>query len=390
MRNQDHPPSSSPSGGFLPASPSATNEKPSLDFTQRIERKLAAYNASENVLKRWSLEILSWCVSALCMAGIVAIYVHLKDESISAPRANLLLTAANVLGKVASAALIVPTSEALGQLKWNWFHDSRAMWDFEIFDKASRGPWGAVMLLFRTRGRSLAALGALLIVLLLAIDTFFQQLTELPTRSTLRGTGLIPRTVHYEPELPSAFYSGDPAIQADQNIGPVADTFFRGNGTQPILFGNGTRPDIPLSCPSGSCDWEPYDTLGICSQCADVSELLEYACLDTRIDWTSGLNSTISSYPNATACGYFLNATSEEPIMMSGYALGPTGEPRGETLLMRTIPLMTNPLRYPLLGGSIRFKNVRNPIVDVLVSSTSGRAQVHANIMPMLYMVGDL
>lgn len=356
----------------------------SLDFTQRIERKLAAYNASQNVLKRWSLEILSWCVSASCMAGIIAIYVHLKGESISAPRAGVLLTTANVLGKIASAALIVPTSEALGQLKWNWFHNSRAMWDFEIFDKASRGPWGAVMLLFRTRGRSLAALGALLIVLLLAIDTFFQQITDLPTRSTIRGTGLIPQTLRYEPALPAAFYNGDPAVQVDQKMMPVADSFFVGNGTQPILFGNGTRPDIPLTCPSESCDWAPYETLGICSQCADVSDLLQYACLDTRVDWTSKLNATISSYPNATVCGYFLNATSEEPIMMSGYALGPTGEPQGETLVMRTLPLVTNPLRESLWKGSIKFRDVRNPIRDVLISSTEGWAQVHANIRPTL------
>lgn len=49
-----------------------------------------------------------------------------------------LLAYTNALGKTASAALIVPTSEALGQLNWSWFSKSRAIWDFEIFDKASR------------------------------------------------------------------------------------------------------------------------------------------------------------------------------------------------------------------------------------------------------------
>lgn len=385
MRDQQRRPFRSQDGASPPYDPKVTSEKTSLDFTQRVERKLAAYNASDNVLKRWSLEILSWCLSALCMAGIVAIYAHLKDEAISSPRVSMLLTGANVLGKVASAALIVPTSEALGQLKWNWFHDSRAMWDFEIFDKASRGPWGAVMLLFRTKGRSLAALGALLIVLLLAIDTFFQQVTNLPTRSEIRGIGLIPRTVRYEPDPPPAFYNGDPATQVDSNLMAVASTFFVNNGTQPILFGNGTRPDIPLSCPSESCEWAPYETLGICSQCAEVSELLEHICLDTRIDWTSDLNSTVSSYPNATVCGYFLNSTSQDPILMSGYALGPAGEPQGETLVMRTLPLVTNPMRDSLWGGSIKFKDVRNPIVDALISSTGGREQVHANIAPTLH-----
>jgi hypothetical protein len=107
-----------------------------LDWTQKLEKKLAEYGASQNLCKRWLFEILSWAVSALCMGAIVGIYVWLKDRPMS--QVGELLTYTNILGKVASAALIVPTSEALGQLKWNWFHDSKAMWDFEIFDKASR------------------------------------------------------------------------------------------------------------------------------------------------------------------------------------------------------------------------------------------------------------
>lgn len=117
-------------------SSSTLNKKPTLDFTQRIERKLAEYNASQNVFKRWLFEILSCLVSACCMGAIIVIYIWLNDMPMS--HVGQYLTYTNVLGKVASAALIVPTSEALGQLKWNWFQKSNAMWDFEIFDKASR------------------------------------------------------------------------------------------------------------------------------------------------------------------------------------------------------------------------------------------------------------
>jgi hypothetical protein len=39
----------------------------SLDILQRIERKLARYNASQNVFKRWLFEILSVTTSAFCM-----------------------------------------------------------------------------------------------------------------------------------------------------------------------------------------------------------------------------------------------------------------------------------------------------------------------------------
>jgi hypothetical protein len=229
-------------------SSSTPEKKPSaLDFTQRLERKLAEYNTSQNVFKRWLFEILSWSISALCMAAVVAIYVHLKDEPMSLPKSGILLTTANVMGKIASAALIVPTSEALGQLKWNWFHDSKAMWDFEIFDKASRGPWGALMLLFRTRGRSLAALGALLVVLLLTIDTFFQQVVEFPERWSLENAvSKLPVTVRYKSGAGPVYQQWIPIATKDPDLYQIIEKFSYGNGTQPVPFGNGTRPEIPL------------------------------------------------------------------------------------------------------------------------------------------------
>jgi hypothetical protein len=227
------------------SSTTAFKKHGALDLTQRIEKKLAEYNSSQNVIKRWLFEILSWLVSAMCMATVVGIYAYVKNR----PMAEVvsLLTYANVAGKVASAALIVPTSEALGQLKWNWFHQSRAMWDFEIFDKASRGPLGAVMLLFRTKGRSLAALGAILIVLLLAIDTFFQQVTEFPGGISLEATiSTIPRTRWYQPSLGKIYREGADMNVSDNDISLVVEKFSYGNGTQPIPYGNGTRPEIPL------------------------------------------------------------------------------------------------------------------------------------------------
>ena len=151
-----------------PSQPALVNSK--LDGPQRLENKLAEFNSSRNVLKRWFFEITAWIVSALCLCAIVTTYIVVKDRPLNQLGSTLVIT--NILGKVATAALIIPTTEALGQLKWNWFHTSNAIWDFEIFDKATRGPWGAAMLLYRTKGRSLASLGAIIILLLLAIDSF--------------------------------------------------------------------------------------------------------------------------------------------------------------------------------------------------------------------------
>lgn len=224
---------------------STTNEKPSLDITQRFERKLAEYNASNNVFKRWLFEISSWLLSASCMAAIVMIYIHVKNEPMSRFRWALMCT--NVLGKLSSAALIVPTSEAIGQLKWNWFHESKAMWDFEIFDKASRGAWGAVMLLFRTKGRSLAALGALLMLLLLAIDSFFQHVVDLPDRWLLQTRAAIaPQAVIYDPQNLMQYLEGMEQAIGDAQLRLTIEEFAYGNGTPSVTFGAEARPDISI------------------------------------------------------------------------------------------------------------------------------------------------
>ena len=54
----------------IPPPPSyraSVHEKHRLDFPGRIERKLAQYNSSQNVYKRWLFEIVSVATSAVCM-----------------------------------------------------------------------------------------------------------------------------------------------------------------------------------------------------------------------------------------------------------------------------------------------------------------------------------
>jgi hypothetical protein len=96
--------------------------------------------------------------------------------------------------------------------------------------------------------------------------------------------------------------------------------------------------------------------------------------LNGTIDWTVDLKGGYDmkkNYPNGTMCGYFLNATSQAPTLMSGYLLNADGSP-GETLLMRTLPLSTLYDYKPLYGnGSINFKEFRNSIADVLIVSAA-------------------
>jgi hypothetical protein len=225
--------------------PHNTPETEKGDITQRFEKRLAEYNASGSIFRRWHFEILTWLLSASCLGAIAVIYAVIRDR----PLADLgdLLTFTNMLGKVTTAALIIPTTEALGQLKWNWFSTSNAIWDFEIFDKATRGPRGAAMLLYRTKGRSLASLGAVLVLLLLAVDAFLQKLVDLPERSVLhQEPGMVRRMVQYEPNIGKTFTEGRLIAVPDKDLNLVASIFFYANGTNAIAAGNRTRPEVPV------------------------------------------------------------------------------------------------------------------------------------------------
>lgn len=239
------------------SAPSDEDVEDTPNLAERIEKRLYQYSISGNVLKRWLVEIISWFFSALCMAAVIGVLLYLKDEPLAkwplAEKTGVTLNAyISILSKMAGAALILPVSEALGQLKWSWFQqNSKQMWDFEIFDNASRGPWGSVLLLIRTKGKSLAALGAMITLGLMALDPFFQQVVDFPDRWALQDTpSKIPTAIRYEPSLGIAYREGAFYNVPDKDMVLVVDKFSYGNGTQPVLFGNGTRPDIPLVCMS--------------------------------------------------------------------------------------------------------------------------------------------
>lgn len=355
----------------------------SPNIAQRIEQKLWKYSASGNVAKRWLLEIISWTLSALSMGAIIGVLIFLKNKPTPTWPFGLTLNAyISVLSKVASAALLLPVSEALGQLKWLWFQgSSKKMWDFELFDNASRGPWGSFLLLVRTKGTSLAALGAAITIFAMALDPFFQQIVEYPPRMALDSAfnSTIPRVVKYQPSYDSATRAGAEMLQMERDLQAEAQKYLYENVTESLPFGKDVRPDIPLSCPTSNCTWPEYETFGVCSACEDISDLLTYDCLNGPLDWIANISTVIRNgtsvpaYENGTMCGWFLNATGPNPdhtpVLMSGYRKATPKLPYEEALWTRALPLV-NFERKPLYGaGSYRFKNVRNTIIDFFIVS---------------------
>ena len=198
--------------------------------------------------------------------------------------------------------------------------------------------------------------------------------------------GSIPKVIRYDPQWSILIMDGKRVAQSNTELQASTVSFFYENGTQPVMLGNATRPEIPLSCPTGNCTWPPYETFGFCSACVDISEHLEFACLTTTVDWTNNLTGpgTESTYPNGTVCGYFLNVTSTAPVLMSGYSVATNGSIE-DALLVRALPLVGIYKRVPFWGdGTLNFKRIRNRLADVMiVSAANGSASVYRNETPV-------
>lgn len=365
-------------------------ERPT-NWAQRVEQKLWNYTASRSVVKRWLLEIISWSLSAACMAGIVVMLLKYQDKRIPNWPLGLTLNAyISVLAKIASAALLLPVSEALGQLKWSWFQgdNSKKMWDFEIFDNASRGPWGSLLLIIRTKGRSLAALGAAVTIMALLLDPFFQQVVEYPEHWRLQsGNGSIPRATGYEPfSLGKEFMTGMENVEVDQVMLGIQNRFFYSNGTLPMTFGKGVRAEVPLGCPNSNCTWPTYETFGVSSECVDATDRLEFRCAKSKLDWTQapllkgGPRDPVSD-PNGTACGWWLKA--DNPMLMTGYNVDQKTDHAGEVLVMRAQPLYDIFSRKFMPGYVPKLNNSRNPLAHVVIVSNVDLDRVHQNATPI-------
>ncbi|KAF2403482.1 hypothetical protein EJ06DRAFT_471465 [Trichodelitschia bisporula] len=357
---------------------------------------------SRLIVDWWLWELLSWVIGALSFCGIALILGYFDNRTLSSK--GLLGITINayisVLSAIGKFALAVPVEEALGQLKWLWFSagQPRKLIDFERFDGASRGPWGSFMFLLHMKGRSFASLGAIVTLLSLTLDPFFQQVVTFPQRPSIYGRSMLTRVVRFNPM--------DAVTQdaTDHNTTIISPDGRLDEAIGPYFLGNPSVPPVNSFCPSGTCTWPKFDTLALCGACEDIGNLLTFDCLyesgDWRSDQSSYLNSSYgvtwvdakgnptSKTPAGMSCGYFLNATSDNPIMMTGYALSSNNSASktvGQGLLMRQLPLRHGLSTETKWGGSIHFPNTSQPIIDFITVATEDGTSVYANKTPVAH-----
>lgn len=135
---------------------------------------------------RWLWEMAGAILSFICIVAVVAVLYRFHGQPLSAWKMPIAINSLiSLFSTVAKAALLLPVAAYLSQLKWHYFaQEPHPLNDLQIFDDASRGPLGALQLLWELKGKALiASLASIITIVALAIDPFTQQIISLPSRS---------------------------------------------------------------------------------------------------------------------------------------------------------------------------------------------------------------
>jgi len=126
------------------------NDKPSQGTRQRTTRSTCKPLDGDS----WAWEIAAVILS-LVMSGITVLTLILIDNKKlpDLPIGITPNTLISILTTISKSSLLFTVGQCLGQLKWVWFsRRGRPMKDMGTFDEASRGPWGSLQLIWRTKG----------------------------------------------------------------------------------------------------------------------------------------------------------------------------------------------------------------------------------------------
>ncbi|ORY63262.1 uncharacterized protein BCR38DRAFT_436349 [Pseudomassariella vexata] len=278
------------------------------------------------ILRSWIPEITSFLGSLLLLVAIVVVlraYDGIpQPEWATGINLNSLIA---ILSTICRATMLVVIAEVISQLKWIWFDKIRPLGDLEMLDRASRGFWGSLRLLFSHIRLPFVMIAAFVVVVSGAFGSFTQQAirTSLCKVPVLGYNATVP-VAHYVDSVEDAYVF--------QSHGPVS--FQLGNPMKSALVNALTTADdgtsrLNFNCPTGDCTFPDqgeglsYSSIGMCNECVDItSSVRQWPGQNASYIDQMGLNLTITGMNNnqsiaAAFTGYWSSITAEQPTYES-------------------------------------------------------------------------
>lgn len=224
----------------------------------------------------WMWEVVCIVIGTACLLAIIVICRYLENQPLDSWHSSISPNAMiSTLTTISKATVLFAVAASISQLKWLYFQNRpRRLADIDVYNEATSSPVGAFQFLFKMKGHALlASTAALIVIIALAFEPMAQQLLSYEPESIADTTrqASIPMAQVYDlgGSFPprSASSQGDlSAVEGfavdDRMRIAVLDGFFgSSNGSTPASM------QLPLSCPSGNCTFDPFTTLGVCSSC---------------------------------------------------------------------------------------------------------------------------
>ncbi|KAK8041506.1 hypothetical protein PG994_014513 [Apiospora phragmitis] len=201
----------------------------------------------------WFYDFLALSTSYSCFVGIITTLSIHRDQPVPGWPFGITINAlVSVLSTIMGSALLVPVSSTLGQAKWSWIgKERRKLADIAIYDEAKQGPLGLA--------------GAV-------VEQGTPQTTAvaLENRPVENSSAALTATYWWAEGLRTE--SGPPRIKDDMVMAINRGLFFDGNFRYPFSM-SAIRPRP--QCQTGNCSFGVFESLAICSECQDLTHLLE-------------------------------------------------------------------------------------------------------------------
>ncbi|KAI1339996.1 hypothetical protein F5Y15DRAFT_60978 [Xylariaceae sp. FL0016] len=234
--------------------------------------------------QHWTWELTAFFLVVVALLAIVAtLHPHEGRPTPQWPFKITINALLSVYAMVFKSALLFAVASCIGQLQWSWFSSERPLIDAVRYDRASRGAWGAVRILWSHKLRQpLTALGALITICSIAVDPIVQQLI-LPQDCSIvfkNERALLPRTSLYN---------------SDVSLLEVA------NALNSRVYTQGSENGVDGQCSTGNCTFSyEFNTLAYCSACDDASDDIDTSvqCIegtDCQANEAWSINTTLPS-----------------------------------------------------------------------------------------------
>lgn len=275
----------------------------------------------------WKWEISNTAISIIALAATIGTLLPHQNQPLPQWPFHISINALlSIYSVVLKGSATFAIQSCISQHQWLWMRQKRPLSDIMRYDSAGRGVWGSSQwLAYRRLQQPLTAVGALIAVLMVAVDPFFQALLQytdcqksLGEKATVARSNYFDSASLYDyPELLEEIQGQETwsryylirQLPVSAQFALTAAASSHANSVQPY-------------CTTGNCTFESFSTVGYCSTCEDVSSQLKFSNEVKSNDGKAVSYSCTSVLP--TGSNITFNTDDEHPSMFRGLFRGST------------------------------------------------------------------